>query len=502
MNANDAYTWLRQYNRRTAGIEELSELAGWDQRTMLPPKGHGRRAEQLAAAAAIVHERTAFLPVGEHLSEVEADESFLASDASIAANVREWRRMHDRAVKIPSELAEAWALAAAEGETAWEKARAADDWPIFAPYLERIFKLARERAEAIGYTKEPYDALIEDFEPGQTAASVSALFAALKPPLVSLIERISNSPKKPDTSILTQGEPIAAQEAFSRRIAALIGFDFDAGRLDRSTHPFTAGVGVGDARITSRYCEHLLQSGLFSTLHEAGHGMYEQGLPAAHAGEPRGRAVSLGVHESQSRLFENLVGRSKGFWKYVLPLAKGAFPTLKSVDLDAFYAAVNHVQADFIRVEADEVTYNLHIILRFELESALLRGEVRVQDLPEAWNNTTKQLLGIVPTRPAEGVLQDVHWSAGLIGYFPTYTLGNLYAAQIFDAAGRDLGDLDDAFAQGEFEPLLQWLRQKIHEKGSLQLPTDLICDAVGAPPDAGFLVRYLEQKYGEIFDC
>lgn len=501
MIAKEAYDWLRQYNGHTARLEELAELAGWDQRTMLPPMGHGHRAAQLATAAVIIHERTVDPRIGERLSEVEAAPSFLAEDSAYAANVREWRRIHDRAVKIPSALAEAWAMAAAEGETAWERARAADDWSAFAPYLEKIFKLAREKAEAVGYIREPYDALIEDFEPGETAQSVTAMFAALKPPLVSLIDRIAGSRRKPDLGIFRRGFPIGEQESFSKRIAALIGFNFEAGRLDRSTHPFTAGIGFGDARITSRYSEQMLQSGLFSTLHEAGHGLYEQGLPEAYAGQPRGRAVSLGIHESQSRLYENLVGRSRGFWEHVFPLATQTFSGLRDVSFDDFYWAVNAVQPDLIRVEADEVTYNLHIILRFELESALLRGDLKVTDLPDAWNEKMKNFFGIVPTTAAEGVLQDVHWSAGLIGYFPTYTLGNLYSAQIFDAANRALGDLQSAFRNGEFLPLKVWLGEKIHAKGSLFRPKDLIADAVGAPPDPSLLAVYLNEKYGEIFD-
>ena len=500
MNAREAYEKLKEASRHTARLEELTELASWDQRTMLPPKGHPHRAEQLSTLALIMHERTVDPRIGELLSEAEADASLAESDPSVAANLREWRRTYDRAVKIPSALTEAWALAAAEGETAWEAARAADDWSTFSPFLEKIFTLAKEKADAVGYEKEPYDALIEDFEPGETAQSVSTLFSALKPELTKLIEEIGASSHRPDRSILTRLFPKDAQETFSRFAAAKIGFDFDAGRLDISTHPFTAGMGIGDARITTRYNEHFLPSALFGTLHEAGHGMYEQGLPAAFSGEPRGHFASLGIHESQSRLWENLVGRSEGFWRFVYPTAQETFESLKDVSFEDFFFAINDVKPDLIRVEADEVTYNLHIILRFELESALLRGDLAFADLPEAWSAKMAESLGVRPTSAADGVLQDVHWSAGLIGYFPTYTLGNVYAAQIFDAAEAALGDQSAAFAEGNFAPILGWLRENIHERGSLYRPRDLVAAATGTPPTPELLIHRLRTKYGALF--
>jgi carboxypeptidase Taq len=500
MTAHDAYQRLRTRSRELCRLEEVGELLGWDQRTMLPVKGHGHRAEQLETLASISHERSVDPLIGDDLEEAEGDLSFVSSSPDIAANLREWRRTYDRRVKIPKDLAVAWAKTAAEGETAWEKAKEADDWASFMPYLERMFRLAREKAEAVGYKDEAYDALIEDFEPGETAAGLERLFDALKPPLVSLIERIAKSPKKPNLEIFSRVYPREKQEAFSKVAAAAIGFDFDAGRLDVSAHPFTAGMGTGDARITTRYNERFFPSAIMSTLHEAGHGIYEQGLPAAFEGEPRGRTVSLGIHESQSRLFENLVGRSCGFWRRFFKVAQKEFQALSDVSFDEFLFALNDVRPGLIRVEADEVTYNLHIILRFELERSLLRGDLLVRDLPSAWNEKMKSFFGIVPTSFKDGVMQDVHWSCGLIGYFPTYTLGNLYAAQLIHAASRDLGDLDAAFEAGEFLPLKTWLNHKIHSQGMLFSARDLVCRATGSPPDAHYLIDGLTAKYGSLY--
>ncbi len=500
MTAMDAYRRLQARSREMVCLEEAAELLGWDQRTMLPRKGHAHRAEHLEILAAVLHERSVDPAFGDDLSEAEADATFVASSQDIAANLREWRRSYDRRVKIPKTLAAAWAKVTAEGETAWERAREADDWNAFLPYLERIFAMAKEKAEAFGYAEDPYDALLEDYEPGETAASLRSLFDALRPALVSLVERIRNSDRKPDLEIFSRFYPKDRQEAFSRTLAAAVGFDFGAGRLDVSAHPFTSGMGEGDVRITTRYNERFFPSALMSTLHEAGHGMYEQHLPSAFAGEPRGRAVSLGIHESQSRLYENLVGRSLGFWKRFFPLAQETFEALKEVPFDAFLFALNDVRPGLIRVEADEVTYNLHIILRFELERAVLSGNLSVRDLPEAWNEKMEAFFGLVPPSFKDGVMQDVHWSCGLIGYFPTYTLGNLYAAQLFHAASEALGDPDTAFEKGDFLPLGQWLETKIHSQGMLFPARELVARATGVAPDPKYLIDGLWAKYSSLY--
>ncbi|MDD5309405.1 MAG: carboxypeptidase M32 [Deltaproteobacteria bacterium] len=500
MTPDKAYEWLLGHGRESSVLGSMGELLAWDQRTCIPAKGHAHRAEQLAVLARLMHGRATDPRVGEALARVEGTDVTADPRSAPAVNVREWRRAYDRAVRIPERLAVELARATAEGETTWEEKRPQNDWDGFAPVLARILELAREKAEAFGYASEPYDALLDDYEPGETAANLEALLSGLKTGLTALLGRVRGSARKPDTSLVSGHFPRAAQEAFGREIAETIGYDFEAGRLDPSAHPFTIGIGPGDTRITTRYFESFLPASVFGTIHETGHALYEQGLPQEHWGTPMGGAVSLGVHESQSRLWENMVGRSRGFWIHFLPRAKKRFPSLDGASADAFVAAVNSVAPSLIRVEADEVTYNLHILVRLELELELMRRRIEVRDLPEAWNRKMEAYLGVVPPDHASGVMQDVHWSAGLIGYFPTYTLGNLYAAALFDAASRELGDLDAMFAKGEFAPLLGWLRRNVHGKGGMLLPRDLVAEVTGAPPGPGPFVRYLENKFSAIF--
>jgi carboxypeptidase Taq len=365
--------------------------------------------------------------------------------------------------------------------------------------LERILALLVEKADALGHGGERYDALLDEYEADTTTAEITALFGSLRPALTGLVDRIRGAGAIPDRSPLEGRFPADAQAAFSREVVAAIGYDLGAGRIDPSAHPFTIGIGPGDVRITTRYNEGFLGAALFGSLHEAGHAIYEQRLPSAHWGTPRGQVPSLGVHESQSRLWENLVGRSEGFWRFAFPKAAAAFPALARVPFDAFLRAINAVEPTLVRVEADEVTYNLHILLRFELEVELLRGALGVADLPTAWDEKMRGYLGLVPPSPRLGVMQDVHWSAGLVGYFPTYTLGNLYAAQLYAAAEAALGPLGACFAKGEFSPLLGWLAENVHEKGGTFRPRDLIREACGAPPDARHFVDYLNAKHGAL---
>ena len=341
--------------------------------------------------------------------------------------------------------------------------------------------------------------MLDDYEPGETAAALAPLLTLVRDALVRLLDAIQGSSRRPDRGILHRHFPQADQERFARLAAAKIGYDLDAGRLDPTAHPFSSGIGPGDVRITTRYDENCFSMAFFSVLHETGHALYDQGLPAEHWGAPRGEAVSLGIHESQSRMWENLVGRSLGFWRFFYPQAQKAFPALAGVGLEAFHFAINEVKPDLIRTEADEITYNLHILLRFELERALVRGDLQVADLPGAWNEKMAAYLGMTPPNQAQGVMQDVHWSAGHLGYFPTYTLGNLYAAQFFARAARDLGDLAESFARGDFGPLLQWLREKIHGQGKRYRPRELVQVVTGEDLNPEYLIKYLTKKFGAI---
>jgi len=496
-SAGHAYDWLFAHSRKIANMESMAALLHWDQRTTIPRKGHQHRSEVLSQLAGMIHERRTDPRRAEALAVLEAMPAPDDPLAEQAVNLREWRRDHDRLVKIPHRLAVELAKSAAEAETAWEQARPANDWDGFRPHLDHLLRLKREEAEAVGYDSEPYDALLDDYEPGERAAELEPLFSALREPLVSLLQRLQET--QPGPEALAGDYDLEAQRTLALEMAGAFGYDLEAGRLDLSAHPFSTTIGPGDSRITTRFNPLQFGDGFFSVAHETGHALYEQGLPEEQFGCPMGQPASFGVHESQSRLWENMVARSPAFWEYFYPRCKSLFPHLKKVPLERFVRGVNRVAPGLIRVDADEVTYNLHIMLRFELELALFRGQLNPADLPEAWNAKMQELLGLTPPDMASGVLQDVHWSAGLFGYFPTYTLGNLYAAQLFHAAEEQLGDQAAAFASGEFRPLLRWLRQKVHVHGRRRLPRDLVESVTGAAPDPQYLLDYLERKYQEL---
>lgn len=500
MPPKEAYDWLRAHHVETSILESMGSLLHWDQSTVIPSAGHRHRSEQFGALAKLVHERRSNPRVAEALAACGGYWDEREPTGVEAANVREWKRTYDRVSKIPADLAVALARAASDGETAWKRTRPGNDWEGFRPYLDELIHLRREEAEAVGYAGEPYDALLDEYEVGETAATLEPLFRDLRCDIVALLERIKGSSARPDPSILNNDYPVRAQQKFCLHVAGTLGYDLSAGRIDPTAHPFSTRIGPGDVRITTRYNERNLSEALFGTIHEAGHAMYSQGLPAEHFGTPSGASVSLGIHESQSRLWENLVGHSAGFWRHFLPLARDTFPCLEGVGESEFLLAVNEVRPTLIRVEADEVTYNLHVMLRFELELALLRGQLKTSDLPGAWNEKMQEFLGVTPPDVAQGVMQDVHWSAGLIGYFPTYALGNLYAAQLFEAAGKELGNIEDLFAQGDFTPLLSWLRVNVHAWGSRMRPRDLVRKASGREPDSAALVRGLNSKYAWLY--
>jgi carboxypeptidase Taq len=501
MNARSAYEELVRRSRERAVLNSCASLLGWDEQTYLPRGGVEHRAQQLAMLAGMVHERATDPKFGELLASVEGTELTGDPEAPEAANVREWRRAFDRATKLPRDLVEAMAEATTLGQQAWLAARAARDFARFRPSFERILDLKRREAACLGNGPGDYDALLDDYEPGATAASLALLFDTLRRELVPLIVAISDAPRRLDPAGLRRSYPIGRQRVFVEMMAAAVGFDFNRGRLDEAAHPFCTDIGPGDCRITTRYRADDFTDGFFSVLHEVGHALYEQGLDPTHYGTPMGESVSLGVHESQSRLWENAVGRSRAFWAFALPHARRVFhEALTDVDLDAFHRAINRVEPSLIRVEADEVTYNLHILIRFELERALLAGDLPASDLPGAWTEKYDQYLNVAPSNDAEGCLQDIHWSAGLFGYFPTYTLGNVYAAQLFARAATDLGDLPGALERGEFSGLLGWLRERIHRQGKRLPPAALVERAAHARPDPEPLAQALRSKYGALY--
>jgi carboxypeptidase Taq len=487
-------------SKETAVFDSIRSLLVWDQRTFIPAKGHTHRAEQSAAITRLLHGRRTDPLIGENLARVEGSELVADPLSPEAVNVREWRRAYEKAVRIPERLEVELARATSEGQTCWQAARPRNDWEAFRPCLARIVQLKREEAECLGYTVEPYDALLDHYEPDETAEGLGSLFETLRVNLVGLLQRIMGGERRPDPGVLRSHFPADRQDAFARLVLQRIGYDFEGGRLDPTAHPFTVGIGPGDVRITARYSETAFGQGLFGAVHEAGHALYEAGLPAEHWGTPMGDSVSLGIHESQSRLWENMVSRSRGFWEFFYPHALKHFPVLSDVSLHVFQFAVNGVQPSLIRTEADEVTYNLHVLLRFEIERDLIREAIDVDDLPQVWSEKMHTFLGVRPPDHSSGVLQDIHWSSGAFGYFPTYTLGNLYAAQFYQRAEQDLGNLEDLFRKGELEPLLHWLRQNIHGEGRRHRSRDLVRKVTGEDLNPRHLLSYLESKYSELY--
>ena len=467
----------------------------------MPPAGGAYRAEQAAYVAGLVHQKQTDPALGSWLGELAA--SPLATDptSDTGAVIRHLQHNYDKKTRLPQKLVEELTRTAVQGQQVWAAARKADDFSSFQPLLEKMVGLKQQEAAALGYESDPYDALLDDYEPGESTPRIAKVLADLRDALVPLVQAIGESPRRPDVGLLAREFPKSAQEAFGKQAAQAIGFDFQAGRLDVTDHPFCVETGPRDVRLTTRYDEHAFSDGFFSILHEAGHGIYDQGLPAEHYGLPTGEYVSLGIHESQSRMWENQVGRSRAFWDHFFPKAQQAFPAaLGDVAVGDFYAAINDSRPSLVRVEADEVTYNLHILIRFELERALLTNDLRVADLPGAWTEKYRHYLGVVAPTDADGVLQDVHWSAGLFGYFPTYSLGNLYAAQFFAQAKQDLGDLDAQFRRGEFCNLREWLRENIHRHGKRYSAAELAERITGRSLSHVPFMEYLHTKYGELY--
>jgi carboxypeptidase Taq len=488
------------YVKETTLLESTLALLEWDERTGLPKCAEPNRADQVTFLSGLVHQRRTDSRLGEWLSELIHSDLMDQPNSPIAASIRGLKRDFDKNILLPEDLVKRTARAITEGQQVWATAKPDNDYSRFLPYLKTIVSLRREEAQLLKKSnRNPdgclYDSLLDQYEEDAVTSQVAKVFAELKQRLVPLVQRLTGSDRGPKGDSIVGKFDLDKQRQFSTWVAEKIGFRFDRGRLDETDHPFCTTLGPHDHRILTRYFESSFSSGLYGTLHEAGHGMYEQGLAPEWFGLPAGSYASLGVHESQSRLWENMVGRSREFWVWCLPHAKKFFPQLQNVSLDKIYADLNQVQASLIRIEADEATYNLHILLRFELERELIDGDLQCVDLPAAWGDRYEEYLGVRPLNDSEGVMQDVHWSAGLIGYFPTYTLGNIFAAQLMQAARSALGDLDKMISEGEFSPLLGWLKQNIHNYGRCFKPTELVAKACGSPMSSEPLMQYLETK-------
>ncbi|HET6884210.1 MAG TPA: carboxypeptidase M32 [Pirellulales bacterium] len=494
------YDQLVRFVHETAVLQSIEALLGWDERCLLPPAAADYRAEQMTLLTGMIHQRQTDRRLGEWLAEL-ADSPLAKDPASESgATLRQLKRQYDKKTKLPQSLVEELARTSVHGQQVWQAARHDNDFASFAPLLKKTVELKRAQAEAIGYRESLYDALLDDYEPDERTHHLTRVLGALRDELVPLVVEIREARRLPNLEILHRHFPATGQEAFSREVASKIGFDFSRGRLDVTAHPFCTAPGPHDCRITTRYEERNFSCAFFGTLHEAGHGIYDQGLSPDRFGLPPGEAVSMGIHESQSRLWENLVGRHRSFWRHFYPMAQGTFTALADVPLDEFYFAINAVRPSLIRIEADEATYNLHILIRFELEQDLLSGTLAVDDLPGAWNEKYRSYLGVEPPNDAEGVLQDIHWSAGLFGYFPTYSLGNLYAAQFFEQADRDLGGLADQFAAGKFGPLREWLADKIHRHGQRYTARQLVERITGRPLSHEPLLAHLRGKLAPLY--
>lgn len=484
-------------------IESAAAVLHWDQETYMPEGGGAYRAEVLAYMSLLHHQMSIGKKLKDELSKFIGLESGEILDKGLSEKYKRsvyllWKDLKKTSV-LPEEFVEKMSKHTSATQQAWFKAREAKDFSAYAPFLKKMIELKKKEAEYLGYEDKPYDALLDNFEPGMTTERVAKLFSDLKPRLIKLVEKIRDAEQIDDTP-LQQTFDTDEQWEFGMKVAKDMGLDMNCARQDVSAHPFTIGFHPEDVRITTRLNNKMLLSGLFSTIHESGHAIYEQGLNKEEFGTPLAEATSFGIHESQSRLWENQIGRSKEFWSYEFPVLKKYFPQLKDVALDDWYRMVNIVKPSLIRVESDEVYYSLHIMLRFDMENMIINGDVDVNDIPKLWNDKMEEYFGIRPENDAEGVMQDVHWSFGGFGYFPSYAMGNLYGAQILEQAIKEIDGFWDKIQNGEFKILKEWLNNKVHQHGRFYDPEDLIKAISGKPLSPDPFMNYLEKKYKEIY--
>ena len=496
----DKLNQLKTILFEVADLNAASAVLGWDQQTYMPSGSAEGRGEQLATLGQIAHIKFTSDEVGRLLDELEPQTRQLEPDSDDARLIKVTRREYDKNTKVPTEWVAEFARVTTVGQQVWQEARVENNFAKFQPYLEKIIDLRRRYAAIFAPYDHVYDPLLDDFEPGMKTAEVKEIFGKLRPQQVELIKAIGERPQV-DDSFLHQSFDEQKQWDFGVEVITKMGYDWQRGRQDRSAHPFTTNFGIDDVRITTKFLPDFVSSAIFSTVHETGHALYEQGVDHALARTPLAGGASLGLHESQSRLWENLVGRSYPFWQHFYPRLQEYFPAqLGNVNLDTFYKGINKVQPSLIRIEADEATYNLHIMLRLELEIALIEGSLQVKDLPQAWNTRMQEYLGVTPSNDKNGVLQDIHWSGGMVGYFSTYALGNLISAQLWERINRDIPNLDDQIRGGEFSSLLGWLRTNIHRHGAKYEPQELVQRITGSKIDPAPYMRYLNGKFSQVY--
>lgn len=507
-NLNVSYQQLMAKYRELMVLRTAAGIVQWDMETKMPPKGVEQRSEQLSLLDVIVHRGLVDPAMGKLLDTIEKSKKYSNLDELQKRNVHLFRKMYDEEAKLPDELVAETSKQAAICVNVWKKAKAAKDYSMFRPELQRMFEL-RERAADITMevkgTKNRYDALVDAFEPGMTSERISEIFTGMRKGLMDIMRKVEKSDVKPDVSILSRHVKVDAQRKIGQLAMDYVKYDTTSkeagGRLDETEHPFSTGY-FDDVRITTHYHENRWPSSLFSVLHESGHALYEQGLPQAWKWQPIGNAASFGIHESQSRFVENIVGRSPEFLASMLPqLKKLCGSALKGLSLDDFIAIVNHVEPSKIRIEADEVTYGLHIIIRFEIERDLFAGKVKVSELPQIWNEKYDKYLGVEIEHDSEGVMQDTHWAGGSFGYFPSYALGNIYGGMFLKKMDKDLPEWRMNIRKGDYEPVGSWLRENVHEMGNLYDPADLVKKVTGKNIEIDPFISYLKQKMGKIYE-
>jgi|TARA_B100000073_G_scaffold56260_1_gene41610 carboxypeptidase Taq len=496
----DAYEELLERLKDIDLVNQIGGLLGWDQEVLMPPKAAKLRAEQLSWVSKTGHEKLTHPRIGELLNILEQEENL---NEIQKGNVRLTRDSYNKATKLPTEFVAEMAKHKSKSQISWTEARAKNDFSLFRDDLVKMVEMSRKKADYLGFQEVRYDALLDLYESGLTVSKVDPLFAELRNNVAPLVKKVIENGKMPEMSwVHGNNWDQEGQEKLSQSISESIGFDFSAGRRDASTHPFCGGPNPDDVRWTTRYDESDPFGSLYGSMHETGHGLYEQGRPRDLDFQPAGSANGLGIHESQSRLWENQVGRSKEFCEWALPLWKKYFPKqMENVSAEDLWRSVNFVEPSLIRVEADEATYNLHIMIRYEIEKKLIAGEIEVDDLPDIWDDMYEEYLGIRAPNRTLGVLQDIHWSFGAFGYFPTYTLGNLYSAQLLTAARKNLPNHDEDMRAGNFTPLLQWMRENVHVRGSIVTPAELIEEATGHPPSPDDFVEYLREKVERLYN-
>ena len=489
---------LKEILGEVSDLNHAASVLDWDQQVNMPPGGGDARGQQLGTLGKIAHEKSTSEEVGKLLEDLKRE--FIGADSDDAALVRVASRNYDKAMRVPSQFISKQAVVTSKAFEAWVEAKGKSDFSIFRPHLEKVVELVQEYISFFPPADHPYDILLDDYEPGMKTAEVKEIFNNLRPKQVELIKAIKSAKQVKDDFLHKKYNEKKVWD-FGETVIIKFGYDFSRGRQDKAPHPFQTTFSVDDTRITNRFEADNPLATLFSAMHEAGHAMYEQGSNPAYERTPLAGGTSLAVHESQSRMWENLVGRSLPFWEYFFPEIKKAFPSqLDGVSAKSFYKAINKVEPSLIRVNADEATYNLHVMLRLELEIGMVEGKFAVKDLPEIWNTKMNDYLGVVPPNDAQGVLQDVHWSSGLMGYFSTYALGNLVSAQLWEKINTDITDLDDQIRKGKFDSLLGWLREKIHIFGHKYDPQDLVQKVTGSKIDSAAYVRYLTKKYSDIY--